>query len=216
LGLDLDWEKDRCVPLGLILVNGAGLGGHPIGLLQFDAPEMGSRGDKFDAHALALLGVVAEIDHSAFLLFLRGGIGEYEQRSHLQVLLGVEQSAMRIDNDRFAGMPEPSALLILARELHPNSHEHSGAASFALVDGCIHGTTMVGYGRVCGQFLRWIRVPWGATALLDNVWTTFGQGELRRRTLCAPQNRPRGSRPPCTARPGAPRIEAPLQEGRWS
>jgi hypothetical protein len=76
LGLDLDLEKDRCVPLGLILVNGAGLSGHPIGLLQFDAPEMGSRGDKFDAHALALLGVVAEIDHSAFLLFLRGGIGE--------------------------------------------------------------------------------------------------------------------------------------------
>ena len=60
----------------LILVNRAGLSGHPIGLLQFDAPEMGSRGDKFDAHALALLGIVAEIDHSAFLLFLRGGIGE--------------------------------------------------------------------------------------------------------------------------------------------
>ena len=60
----------------LILVNGAGLSGHPIGLLQFDAPEMRSRGDKFDAHALALLGVIAEIDHSAFLLFLRSGIGE--------------------------------------------------------------------------------------------------------------------------------------------
>jgi hypothetical protein len=88
-------------------VNRAGLSGHPIGLLQFDAPEMRSRGDKFDAHALAVLGVVAEIDHPAFLLFLRGGIGEYEQRSHFQVLVGVEQSAMRIDNNRFAGMPEP-------------------------------------------------------------------------------------------------------------
>ena len=52
---------------------------------------------------------------------------------------------MGIDNDRFAGMLEPPALLILARELHPDSHEHSGAASFAFVDGCIHGTTMVGY-----------------------------------------------------------------------
>ena len=60
----------------LILVNGAGLRGHPIGLLQLHAPEMGSRGDKFDTHALALLGVIAKIDHSAFLLFLRGGIGE--------------------------------------------------------------------------------------------------------------------------------------------
>src|ERR1700680_1694142 len=155
----------------LILLKRTGLSGHPIGLVQFDAPEMGSRGDKFDAHALALLGVVAKIDHSAFLLFLRGGIGENEQRSYFQVLLGVEQSAMGIDNDRFAGMLEPPALLILARELHPHSQEHSGAASFAFVDGCIHGTTMVGYGVLCGQFLRWIRVPWGATALLDNVWT---------------------------------------------
>lgn len=97
----------------LVLLKRAGLSGHPIGLLQFDAPEMGSRGDKFDAHALALLGIVAEIDHSAFLLFLRRGIGENEQRSHFRVLLGVEQSAMRIDNDRFAGMLEPPALLVL-------------------------------------------------------------------------------------------------------
>ena len=161
----------------LILLKRAALRGHPIGLLQFDAPEMGSRGDKFDAHALALLGIIAKIDHSAFLLLLRGGIGKNEQRSHFQVLLGVEQSAMGIDNNRFAGMLEPPALLILARELHPDSHEHSGAASFAFVDGCIHGTTMVGYGVISGQFLRWIRVPWGATALLDNVWTAFGQDQ---------------------------------------
>jgi hypothetical protein len=154
----------------LILLKRAGLSGHPIGLLQFDAPEMGSRGDKFDANALALLGIVAEIDHSAFLLFLRGGIGEYEQRSHFQVLLGVEQSAMGIDNDRFAGMLEPPALLILARELHPDSHEHSGAASFAFVDGCIHGTTMVGYGLV------WVNSCAGFACLGGQLpfWTMFG------------------------------------------
>ncbi len=206
----------------LVLLKRAGLSGHPIGLLQFDAPEMGSRGDKFDAHALALLGVIAKIDHSAFLLFVRGGIGENEQRPYFQVLLGVEQSAMGIDNDRFAGMLEPPALLILARELYPDSHEHSGAASFAFVDGCIHGTTMVGYRVLCGQFLRWLRVPWGATALLDNVWTAFGQdqdmdkGNSAAESLGALQNRPRGLRPPCTARGCAPRIGTPLQEGRWS
>ena len=37
-----------------------------------------------------------------------------------------------------------AALLILARELHPNAHEDSGTASFAFVDGCGHGTSMVG------------------------------------------------------------------------
>ena len=186
----------RSPDMTLILLKRAALRGHPIGLLQFDAPEMGSRGDKFDAHALALLGIIAKIDHSAFLLLLRGGIGKNEQRSHFQVLLGVEQGAMGIDNDRFTGMLEPPALLILARELHPDSHEHSGAASFAFVDGCIHGTTMVGYARVCGQFLRWIRVPWGATALLDNVWTreTPQPGRFARS-----KTRRRGSRPPCTA-----------------
>ncbi len=197
-------------------MNRACLSGHPIGLLQFDAPEMGRRGNEFDAHALALLGVIAEIDHSAFLLFLRGGIGEHEQRSHFQVLLGVEQSAMGIDNNRLAGMLEPPALLILARELHPDSHEHSGAASFAFVDGCIHGTTMVGYGVLCGQFLRWLRVPWGATALLDNVWTTYGQGELRSRAALRAA-KPATRIAPALHRKGcAPRIGAPLQEGRWS
>lgn len=29
---------------------------------------------------------------------------------------------------------------------------------------------MVGYGVLCGQFLRWIRVPWGQLPF----WTTFG------------------------------------------
>jgi hypothetical protein len=97
----------------LILRNRAGLSGDPIGLLQFDAPEKGSWGNKFDAHTLALLGIVAEIDDSAFLLFLRSGIDEYDQRPYLQILLGVEQSAMGADHDRFAGMPKPPALLIL-------------------------------------------------------------------------------------------------------
>jgi hypothetical protein len=130
--------------MGLILRNRAGLSGDPIGLLQFDAPEKGSWGNKFDAHALAFLGIVAEIDDPAFLLFLSGGIDEYEQRSYLQILLGVEQSAMGADHDRFAGMPKPPALLILARELHANSHELSGAAPFSFVGDLGHGTSMVG------------------------------------------------------------------------
>jgi hypothetical protein len=141
-------EKHRgaggCSTETLILLNRAGLSGDPIGLLQFDAPEKGSWGNKFDAHALAFLGIVAEIDDSAFLLFLSSGIDEYEQRSYLQILLGVEQSAMGADHDRFAGMPKPPALLILARELHANSHELSGAAPFSFVGDLGHGSYMVG------------------------------------------------------------------------
>jgi hypothetical protein len=130
--------------MGLILGNRAGLSGDPIGLLQFDAPEKGSWRNKFDAHALALLGIVAEIDDSAFLLFLSRGIDEYEQRAYLQILLGVEQSAMSADHDRFADMPKTPALMILARELHANSHEPSGTAPFSFVGDLGHGSYMVG------------------------------------------------------------------------
>jgi len=41
-------------------------------------------------------------------------------------------------------MPKPPALLILARELHANSHELSGAAPFSFVGDLGHGSYMVG------------------------------------------------------------------------
>jgi hypothetical protein len=128
----------------LILLERARLSGDPVGMREFHAPKVGRRSDKFEAHAPALVGIVAEIDHSAFLVLLREGIGEDEKRSHLQVLVEVEQSAMGVDHDSLAGVTKAAALQILARKLHAHPHEDSGTASLAFIDGWGHDTSMVG------------------------------------------------------------------------
>jgi hypothetical protein len=130
--------------MGLILRNRGRLSGGPIRAREFHAPESRRRREEFDTHALALVRIVAEVHHPAFLLVLREGIGEDEKGSDLQLLVGVKQGAMRVDHNRFAGVLKPPALLVLAREQHPNSHEHPGTAAFAFVDGEGHDTFMVG------------------------------------------------------------------------
>src|SRR5260370_40793010 len=136
---------------GLILLKRAGLSGDPVRVREFDAPESRRRGEKLDGHALAFVGVVAEVDDSTLLLVLGKRIGEDEQGSYLQILIEVEQSAMGVDHDRFAGVPKTAALLVLAREQHPNAHEEPRTASFAFKDGWGHDTFMVGQSFACGQ-----------------------------------------------------------------
>jgi hypothetical protein len=123
---------------GLILLNRGGLSGNPVRVREFHAPESRRRSEEFDAHALAFVRVVAEIDDAAFLLLLAERIREDEQRSHFQLLVEIDQAPVRIDDNRFRGGPEAAAPLILAREHYPNAHEDSGAASFAFVNGGGH------------------------------------------------------------------------------
>lgn len=141
---------------GLILLEHADLSGDPIGLREFDAPESRRRGEKFDAYALALVGIVAQIHNATFLLVLRERIGKYENGSQFQILVEVEQSSMSVDNDRFADMAKVAALLTLACKQHPNTHEDSRTASLAFIDGGGHGTFMVNqglaYGQSCARF----------------------------------------------------------------
>jgi len=118
---------------------------------KFNAPESRRRGEKFDAHPLAFVGVVAEVDDSTFLLLLGERIGEDEEGTYLQILIEVEQSAMCVDNDRFAGVPKAAALLVLARQQHAKAHEDPRTASFAFKDGRGHDIFMVGQGFPCGQ-----------------------------------------------------------------
>jgi hypothetical protein len=128
-------EVIRSFEVGLILRNRGGLSGGPIRAREFDTPESRRRREEFDAHALPLVRIVAEVDHPALLLVLRERIGEDEKGSDLQLLVGIEQGAMRIDNDRFAGVLKSPALMVLAREQHTYAHEHPGTAAFAFVDG---------------------------------------------------------------------------------
>lgn len=61
---------------GLILRNRDGLRGDPIRLRKLHPPESRRRGEKFDAHALALIGIVAEVHHPAFLLVFCERVGK--------------------------------------------------------------------------------------------------------------------------------------------
>ena len=89
--------------------------------------------------------------NATFLFILRERIGKDENGSHLQFLVEVEQSSMSVDHDRFADMAKVTALLILTCEQHPNTHEDTGTASFAFIDGGGHGTSMVNQGLARGQ-----------------------------------------------------------------
>lgn len=136
----------RGTEVQLILRDRASLRGRPVWAGELHAPESRCRGQEFDAYALALVRIVAEIDHPAFLLVLGEGIGEDEDGSDLQLLVEVEQGAVGVDNDRFAGMLKSPALMVLACEQHPDAHEHSGTAAFAFIDGQGHDTFMVSQG----------------------------------------------------------------------
>src|SRR5437879_67230 len=98
----------------LILRNRAGLRGRPVGAGELHAPESRRWRQEFDAHTLAFVRIVAEEDHPAFLLVLREGIGDDENGADLQLLVGVEQGAMRVDNDRLTGVLKSPALVVLA------------------------------------------------------------------------------------------------------
>lgn len=113
---------------------------------EFDAPESRRRGQEFDSHAPAFIRIVAQVDHPALLLVLGEGVGEDENGSDLQLLVEVEQGAVGVDDDRFAGVLKSPALMVLACEQHPNAHEHPGTATFAFIDGQGHDTFMVSQG----------------------------------------------------------------------
>jgi hypothetical protein len=130
------WRKKR---QQLILVSGTLLRGNPVWVRQFDAPEPRRRAEEFDPNALAFVGIVTEVDDPALLLLLREGIGKHQQRSHIQILVEVDQASVRIDDNCLRGGAEAAALLVLPHQHHPNAREDSGTASFAFVDGRGHG-----------------------------------------------------------------------------
>jgi len=105
---------------------------------------MRSGGQEFEAHALAFVSGVAEKHDAAFLLFLGERIGENDHCVHAERLIEVQQAAMRIDDNRFAGLAEAAAVGILSRCDHAHPHENAGTPS-GLVDfhSLCHGKSML-------------------------------------------------------------------------
>lgn len=108
---------------------------NPIGLGEFNAPEVGRRSEEFDADALALFGIglIAEINNAAFLVFLRKGVRDDEECAHFDGLLSVEKSAMSIDYNRLAGLAELAVQFAFAGHYYTNAHEHARTAAIPLI-----------------------------------------------------------------------------------
>ena len=68
---------------------------------------------KFEPHALAFVGGIAEKNDAGFLFFLRKWIGKDQHRVHGQRLIQVQQAAVRIDHDGLAGLAEAAVVGIL-------------------------------------------------------------------------------------------------------
>lgn len=102
---------------------------------EFNAPEVGRRREEFDADALALFGIglIAEINDAAFLVFLREGVSDDEEGAHFDGLLSVEQSPMGIDYNRLAGFAEPPVQFAFAGHNHADAHENARTATIPLV-----------------------------------------------------------------------------------
>src|ERR1700728_556579 len=131
----------------------------PILLREFDAPEMRAGAEKLYADTRATLGRVAEIDHAALLLFFRGGIDEHQIRAELELLVQIEQAAVRVDHDGLALGAELLAQNVLALRLHGDAREDAGAATFAAGCGLNHHPLHRAMGWDASQLCRLGKCP---------------------------------------------------------
>jgi len=101
----------------------------PIRLREFEAPEVGARRKKLDAHAGALVRSVAKIDDAALLFFFGDGIDEDEFRSQIEGFLQVKQATVGIHHNGMAGFPEFAAVTAFSLCAHGDPRKHAGAAA---------------------------------------------------------------------------------------
>ena len=92
---------------------------------------------------MAFVGGIAEKHDAAFLLFLCERIGENDHGVHGERLIEVEQAAVRIDDDRLAGLSEAALVGILARSDHAHPHEDPRTASTFADIYLRHGKSML-------------------------------------------------------------------------
>jgi len=98
-------------------------------LFQFQAPEVRRRRQKFNSHPLASLHWIAQINHSAFLFFLRLRISQNEHYAVVHLMLQHEKAAVGIDDHGFAELSELFSVMSAALRLHSNPVKHATAAA---------------------------------------------------------------------------------------
>lgn len=106
---------------------------------EFDAPEVRSGGEEFDADARAFFAGVAQIDDAAFLILFGDRIGKDELGAHFERSLKIEQAAVGIDDDGFAVLAEIAALGIFAGRAHTDAREDTRTAPRGIGESPRHG-----------------------------------------------------------------------------
>jgi len=134
---------------------------------------MRRRSKKFDPHALAFIGGVAEKYDAAFLFFLRKWIGEDEHGAHIERLVQIHQAAVGVDHDRFASLAEAAVIGVLPRNHHAHPHEDPGTASDFVNLNLRHDRSMLRQfgGSVNGAVARmFLQCNMGLTAPDHPAW----------------------------------------------
>ena len=108
------------------------------------APKVRGWREKFDAHALAPLARLALVDDAAFLLFLSFGVDEDEHFAVVDFVLQEKETAVRADDDGFAGFLEFAAVVGAAFGAKAHFVEDASAATRVLGDDVVH-KSMVGW-----------------------------------------------------------------------
>ena len=138
--------------------------GRPILLGKFNAPKMRGWCQELEAHTPAFVRIVAYINDAGLLLFLRERIGDGEQRVQWDGLGCIQQAAMRVDDDGFAGLPESPVHLIFPGDNHTDAHEDSRTAPvFFVARGCHRNMLKEEPGRVNASVLSF---SWTAPCLV--------------------------------------------------
>jgi len=99
--------------------------------------------EKFDADALAFVGRLSQKDDARFLLFLRERVGEDDHRIHDQRLVQIQEAAVCVDHDGFAGLPEAAIVGVFSGHNHTHPHKNAGTSANFVVIGLGHGKSML-------------------------------------------------------------------------
>jgi hypothetical protein len=99
--------------------------------------------EEFDADALSFFAELSEENHAAFQLILRKRIRERDHRAGIQLLIQIEQPAVRVDDNRVARLAELAAVDVLPFRDNAYAHENAGTAPGTFVDDFRHSMNMV-------------------------------------------------------------------------
>jgi hypothetical protein len=99
---------------------------------------MRRRGEKFDSHALPFLPWIAQVDDPAFQLFLRLRVADDQHLPILDFMLQEQQTAVGIDDYRFADLAEFAAIMAASLRLHAYFMKNPRAAPRAYRRGFTH------------------------------------------------------------------------------